>query len=349
VSAARPAPRPTEFFLQVHVTTACNLRCHHCYLGGAVAPMEVGLFETLLDQFDELTGALGVAHRWVQVTGGEPLLHPRIWELLERVAARCEVRLLTNGTLIGAEAAGRLKETCTAVQVSLDGLPPTHDAWRGDGAFAAALSGLRRLGEAGVTRSVRMTVGRDNVDDVVPLVEFLEGECELFSLSRVVCDGGCGVEPPGREAYRRVVYELYGRRHGAPAIRLSDPCFGPLIATDDPETPYRGCSAGYGGLCVVEDGTVYPCRRLPVPVGRVAAAGPTASPGRAAAGRTLRRLYESAPLLLALRRRRFGKPCGDCEDIAVCGGDRCLALAATGDPLAGDHDCIHIDAEEARS
>jgi len=291
--------------------------------------MSLELFSTALEQFADLAHGLCVGRCWVQITGGEPLLHPRIWEMLDLATARFDVRLLSNGTLIDARAAARLRETCTAVQVSLDGLEETHDHWRGGGAFRAAMGGLRRLGEAGVTRSVRMTVGGDNVAEVMPLVDSLEGECEAFSASRVVTGGGCAVEPPATAAYRKVVYGLYGRRHGAPAIRLGDPFFGPLIATDDPETRYRGCSAGHGGLCVVEDGTVYPCRRLPLAVGAIAT-------------QTLTEIYDSAPLLVALRRREFGDPCGGCEDAGLCGGGRCLAFAATGDPLAGDPGCIHM-------
>jgi radical SAM protein with 4Fe4S-binding SPASM domain len=134
-------------------------------------------------------------------------------------------------------------------------------------------------------------------------------------------------------AYRQVIYDLYGRRGGSPAIRFGDPSFGPLIATDDPTTCYRGCSAGAGGLCVVEDGTVLPCRRLPVPVGSVARG-------------TLAEIYHTAPLLRDLRRRELGEPCGTCEDRDVCGGNRCLAYQATGDPLAGDRACIHMPFEE---
>jgi MoaA/NifB/PqqE/SkfB family radical SAM enzyme len=65
-----------ELFLQLHVTSRCNLRCAHCYAEGGARDMSPELLRRTLDAFDELRAVRGPARSWVQITGGEPLVHP---------------------------------------------------------------------------------------------------------------------------------------------------------------------------------------------------------------------------------------------------------------------------------
>jgi radical SAM protein with 4Fe4S-binding SPASM domain len=287
------------------------------------------LFAETLQQFGELARTVGAARTWVQLTGGEPLLHPQVWEFLAACSAQFVTRLLTNGTLLTAETARQLRAHCASVQISFDGLPNTHDSWRGAGAYQAAWKGLQHLRAAGVRSSARVTVGKENQEGVEALLEELAPYVQAFHFSRVVPLGGCDVDLPDTDAYRRLVYRLCGRSAEDPLIQFRDPFCGPLLRARDPRTPFSGCSAGLGGICVTETGDIYPCRRLPVKLSNVAQD-------------RLVEVSRSHPLLQALRARALQGACGSCADKWVCGGSRCVAYAMTGDPLAADPGCIFV-------
>lgn len=83
----------------------------------------------------------------LHLTGGESLLHPAFWDVLEH--ARGEgfgLSVLTNGTLVDTPKAERLASLgVESVQVSVEGPPLIHDAIRGAGSLARTLTGTARL------------------------------------------------------------------------------------------------------------------------------------------------------------------------------------------------------------
>lgn len=84
-----------------YITARCNLQCEHCQFGSSrsqrvrhiFADMTLEIFVRVLDLYPGLI-AIGLV-------GGEPLLHPRIFDMI-RVAhnRRIKVHIPTNGTLI---------------------------------------------------------------------------------------------------------------------------------------------------------------------------------------------------------------------------------------------------------
>ena len=85
----------------------CNLRCTMCYEWG-----ETGAYhdKPTLAALD-LDVALRVvrdclpARPYFELFGGEPLLHPGIWEIISTIrAAGCELAFPTNGTLLEQHA-----------------------------------------------------------------------------------------------------------------------------------------------------------------------------------------------------------------------------------------------------
>jgi len=323
----QPHQAVREVFLQVHITSRCNLACKHCYSDAAPTDMDLALFGEVLDQFAELAGGLGSSRSLVQITGGEPLVHPDIERILSTAASRFPVRVLSNGTLIDTKAARMLKRHCEAVQVSLDGLEHHHDAWRGEGSFEATVTGIGELRKAGVPCSARMTLARQNQGCVDELLERLGDQVQGFNVSRIVPIGPCDLDQPDTTEYRRTIYNLYARHFDDPRIRLRDPFFGVLMKVDHPDRGFRGCSAGISGVCVTDMGDILPCRRLPVTLGNVRSD-------------RLIDVYRSHPLMAALRARELGGKCGRCENRSVCGGSRCVAYGMSGDPLAEDPGCI---------
>jgi len=158
-----------------NVTKQCNLKCVHCYAKAAAgpAPNELTREEGLALLRDLKDFGVPV----VLFSGGEPLMRPDLFELIERTVTHgMRAVLSTNGTLITPEVAQRLKTLgLSYVGLSLDGIAPTHDKYRGrSGAFAAALAGMRHCQEAGLKVGLRFTVSRRNYQEVSAIFDLVE-------------------------------------------------------------------------------------------------------------------------------------------------------------------------------
>ena len=96
--------------LYFYLTDTCNLYCRHCWIEPRYCPEEKTisavdreLFTAILDQAEPL-GTKGV-----KLTGGEPLLHPQIDELLDIIRQRrLRLTVETNGTLCTSNLAERI-------------------------------------------------------------------------------------------------------------------------------------------------------------------------------------------------------------------------------------------------
>lgn len=163
-----------------YLTEGCNLRCRHCWIvpkyqsGDKSYPsLEVDLFRSIIQQAKPL-GLSGV-----KLTGGEPLLHPDIHEILDVIRSE-ELRLTveTNGVLCTPGLAKKMKATSqnSFVSVSIDGSDPeTHEWVRGvEGCFDAALDGVRNLVSAGFRPQIIMSIMKRNKDQIEPLVRMAE-------------------------------------------------------------------------------------------------------------------------------------------------------------------------------
>jgi len=160
-----------------NLTKQCNLYCSHCYAAADTeqAPGELTTTEgkRLLDDLAEY----GVPV--VLFSGGEPLVRDDLLELVS-YAADLDIRpvLSTNGTLITPEKATELRDAGLAYAgISVDGLPERNDAFRGkEGAFDAAVRGIRACLKAGLKTGLRYTITEHNVDDLEGVVGLLHDE-----------------------------------------------------------------------------------------------------------------------------------------------------------------------------
>jgi radical SAM protein with 4Fe4S-binding SPASM domain len=331
-SEARPRRFLPELFLQLHVTDHCDLTCAHCYMTRReTTHLSQDLFARALEQFQALCRAMPHARHWVQITGGEPLLHPQIGDLLRFARERVgTVKILTTGLSLSDEFVRVIAVPCRAAQVSLDGLPPTHDRLRGVGTFRGALAGVERLRRAGVFTSVKMTVSRANQQDILPLFEAVRESVDLFSISRLVPSGPEQADLlPEPQRYAQALDALNRIAEGDRRISQRDPWCGPYLARHRAARHFRGCSAGLNGLTVLETGEILPCRRLPIVIGHLQT---TALLGAM-----------RGPVARALRARRFEPPCGHCRWLRHCGGSRCIAYALAGRLGAADPDCPYFE------
>jgi radical SAM protein with 4Fe4S-binding SPASM domain len=167
VRAAR-SPLPSLRFLELQVTSRCNLACLHCYQAKP-SPVDLPLPAALavVRQFEEMAGLK------LLISGGEPMLYPWIFELFDKTAGSSVRRvLITNGTLIDETNAKRIG--VDEVQISLDGWERGHDVIRGPGSFVKAVRGLEAARAAGIGVSIATMIHRDNLNEFDRMAAFIE-------------------------------------------------------------------------------------------------------------------------------------------------------------------------------
>ena len=170
----RAPPGPVVIW---NLVRRCNLTCKHCYsisadkdFAGELSTAEVFAVMDDLKAFQVPVLIL---------SGGEPLLRPDIFEIGRRAKAMgFYVGLSSNGTLVDAENVAKIAATgFDYVGISLDGLKETHDRFRRkEGAFDAALNGVRLCRDAGAKVGIRFTLTQDNADDFPALLDLMETE-----------------------------------------------------------------------------------------------------------------------------------------------------------------------------
>lgn len=146
------------------VTHRCNLSCRYCDRHTPRSQeMPTAVIEAVLDEL------VSMGMRTLSFDGGEPLVHPDIGALVERVRAR-GVRVTMNSNGILVERKLDVVRRVSKLKVSLDGPQAVHDAARGRGAFTRAVRGIVAARCAGVPVELTCVVGSHNADAVDELI-----------------------------------------------------------------------------------------------------------------------------------------------------------------------------------
>lgn len=323
-----------EFFVQWHLTERCNLRCRHCYQKGSrVKELSLDQIEAVIAEIAETieawSEAYGIPFRLsYNVTGGEPFLRSDLHKILESIISRKgDFFVLTNGILVTEDLARKIGAIgVKGVQVSLEGPEKIHDAIRGKGSFTRALQGVRSLAGAGIPVTLNTTLSRINVEYGMDLIQVAR-DCGAGRL------GFARLVPAGRGAelsdqmldptsLKSIYSKLLSFQPEDVEIVIGDP-IASFMQQDDgagediSNLAISGCAAGVSGLTLLSDGTIAPCRRLPIPIGNVLQD-------------SLREIWAVSPVLNRLRDRNAYKGrCGRCRRWHVCRGCRAIAYACS--------------------
>ncbi len=149
-------------YLRVALTDRCNLRCWYCVgrgdkKGSCVEPID-NEHKLTHNEFERIlrlaVNRLGIVK--IRLTGGEPLLYPRLEELvgaLRGLPSLRELTLTTNGLLLEEKAEGLHRAGLDRINVSLEGA--TEQAYRditGRACLQQVLRGLEALLSAGFSK-----------------------------------------------------------------------------------------------------------------------------------------------------------------------------------------------------
>jgi radical SAM protein with 4Fe4S-binding SPASM domain len=339
-----------DFLIQWHLTEKCNLKCTHCYQNGKGSD-ELS-FSEIHDVIKEISSTLNTWQETydmdfspsVNITGGEPLLRKDLYDVITAFKnIGFDIYLLTNGILVTNLIADKLFNLgVNGVQVSIEGPKEIHDSIRGNNSFKHSIRGVKLLKDAGLEVTINATVSEINAAHLAETVALASDlGVDRLGFSRLVPSGR------GKALIKDIlktseVEMLYKK------IFSIEPGNGLKIVTGDPvasqfrnnssnkdlgDIALGGCAAGISGLTIMPDGTVVPCRRLPVPIGNVRKD-------------SLREIWSMSPVLNDLRNKtKYKGKCSTCNKWANCRGCRAIAYAYSAskgkaDLLAPDPQCF---------
>ena len=301
------------------------------------------------------------------LSGGEPMIHPRFFELAEYAAGKgLRLTLSTNGTLIDAENARRLKDIgFSYAGISLDGMGATHDHFRGrSGAFEKAVAAFRHCKAVGQKVGLRLPLSSHNIDDLDNILDFIEREdIERVCFYHLVYSGrGAELVEVPHEKTRAAIDKILDRTarwvaEGSPreVLTVDQPVDGPYLymrlLRENPERAERAWellnwnggganSSGTGISNIDTQGNVHPDQFWhSLTLGNVK-------------DRPFSEIWTNRdhPELTALRNRKehLTGRCASCRWLNLCGGGfRVRALQMTGDFWAPDPSCYLRDEETA--
>ncbi len=316
---APPVPEPVRIAnVTVNLTNRCNLTCPFCYNERRQdAELDV---QRLMDGIERGRSILREDASLI-VLGGEPLLDvERLSMALERAEGifTTPILLSTNGTLLSESTVSRLRQRRVHVQVSLDGsTAELHDAARGRGVFAKAVTGIRRLRAAGIYTLVSMVYARDSIRDFEAYLDLAAelGVDEARFIPLRTIGGGVGQQanrPDQTQALEQLL-EVLERRPELARLLVRD--YFSIIATVFRFSSARvNCGLGRQVVFVDADGSVYLCPNHVTPAGRAGNLGTD----------DLATLVRESRVFRAARERfdvaRYQR-CHDCPFRYWCAGD----------------------------
>ena len=161
--------------LSIELTDKCNLECNYCYGEFKKRGKCFWNLEDLKSLFDTLSkeGAM-----ILELTGGEPLLHPNFNEILLLALSKFRmINVLTNGILIKKELIEIVSQykNRIAFQVSIDGCSEeTNRIIRGvKNTYNKTLNAIKQLRDIGALYKVIYMSTEENMHEI-PMI------CELF-------------------------------------------------------------------------------------------------------------------------------------------------------------------------
>ncbi|MBN1447037.1 MAG: radical SAM protein [Bacteroidetes bacterium] len=149
-----------------YLTYRCNAYCDFCHFGDHAAYRGTRHASTQ-DVLRNLPDLRRLGVRFIDLTGGEPLLHPQL-DMIAREAQRLGMRtsVTTNG-LLYPKYAERLQGRIDLLHFSLDSADrATHDRMRGVPCFDAVMESIRIARELGEKPDLLFTVTDENFRDM---------------------------------------------------------------------------------------------------------------------------------------------------------------------------------------
>ena len=275
------------FAFQWHILDDCDQRCKHCYIfseqnNKELITMKWDEIEIIFDNCLDMCEKTGRTP-YFSITGGDPILHPDFWKLLEKLHENnIYYNIMGNPFHITEEVAKKLKKLgCRQYQLSLDGLKDTHDYFRKPGSFDITLEKIKTLQDAGVRASIMTTVSKTNIDEIPDLIDVVvKNNVGLFSFARYCptsFEKASQMTPSEYKNLLEKVWDKYQKYQNSNTLfTLKDHLWTlflyekglfKILPNLKDDVIYDGCNCGNSHLTILPNGDVFACRRFDSKVG----------------------------------------------------------------------------------
>ncbi len=164
--------------LRISVTDRCNIRCQYCMPDGPLqflAEQRLLSFEAI-ERFVRIVSQVGVTK--IRITGGEPLMRPKLEDLIERLSSNRllqDIALTTNGMLLRDKVKPLFAAGLRRINISLDTLKEeTFEKISRRRGLQSVLEGVEAAQQCqGLKIRLNALVLKDvNEGDIIPLAHF---------------------------------------------------------------------------------------------------------------------------------------------------------------------------------
>ncbi|MDZ7356181.1 MAG: radical SAM protein [candidate division KSB1 bacterium] len=159
-----------------YITYRCNARCKYCDFwkrrkfrqANDCSPFDVA---------QNLSALRKIGIRFIDFTGGEPLLHPDLPELLRLAKGHRFWTSVTTNCLLYPERAQELRGLVDLLHFSLDSIDPhVHDALRGCESYESVMQSIEIARSLGESPDLLFTVTPANVHAIEALISFAQSQ-----------------------------------------------------------------------------------------------------------------------------------------------------------------------------
>lgn len=150
----------------LQVTTKCPYNCPQCYMKRGEHDLSIDVAKSIVDE------AIHLGAKAFQITGGEPLVYPYIFELIEYASiAGLNSLLATSGYNCSDKTYSRLSSAgLTALCISVNGISEIVNR-KSRASFEEALYAIKIAQDYDFLRFLNVVITDDNIDELTILGE----------------------------------------------------------------------------------------------------------------------------------------------------------------------------------
>jgi radical SAM protein with 4Fe4S-binding SPASM domain len=340
------------FIVPWRCTFECDSKCVHCTSAGKSAvPNELNT-EDALKMVDQVAD-FGAS--FFGITGGQPFLRKDLFQVIAHARELgLNASIITDGRQMDKAAFDNLVKYQVKISISIDGAKKTDDAIRGAGAYAAAVSAIKKFSKEKLLNCLVYTfanagsVTNANVEDmhhVLDLARKYDARWVVFHglipYSKEKETLKADLMPQQYEWACNQLYDLTAEYDGKPGINIYIPFYARVAkqrGMPDFEKWYNNFFLGrcfFGKFfSVAENGDAIPCSYNDAyRLGNVK-------------DKSLKQIWDNmqnSEFFAEVKdKSKIKGKCGVCEYKELCGGCRSAALYYSGDILGSDLRCAYI-------
>lgn len=160
------------YFIHIMPTSRCNLQCPYCYTNAVCGSKFSIMGEECIESVADAINRLEISG--IHIEGGEPLLYPKLLDLVCKIREKDKIVIVTNGYLLTEQLIKELlKVGVNRFILSID-----YPVRQMDVKKKSCVESLLELKKFNMTAEINVTLSRENI-------KFLEALFELASKNRV--------------------------------------------------------------------------------------------------------------------------------------------------------------------